>query len=92
MSVPTILYPGDPADLTLSPGDRYEIAESNASDARRLLRRDWDGDPASLTFDPEGATTLVFRLGGRAARESDPYIDYRLTEARVILDRFRRAR
>lgn len=73
MSVLLLTYPGDPADLVLHRGDRYEIAESDASDARRIVRRDFDGDPASLTFDPGSATSLVFRLGGRAGPVHSPF-------------------
>lgn len=73
MSVPLLLYPGDPADLVLHHGDRYEIAESEHTDARRIVRRDFDGDPTSLTFAPGTATALVFRLGGRGGPVHSPF-------------------
>ena len=69
-----ILFPGDPADLVLSPGDRFEIREARPGFVRTIKRQDFV-DADSLVFDPGEATTLEFVLGGRNRPIHSPFVE-----------------
>lgn len=68
MSVPRILYPGDPADLVLAKGDTITIVDQTSRAFVHGLN--WDGNPARLTFDPGQSATmeLLIRKSGRWPR------------------------
>ena len=87
-----IIYHGSASDLRLSEGDRFEVRASDSSDARTIVRRDFDGTAASLRVDPGGDTDVVFILGGRNRPISSPFVQYSLRWATAILDRMKAAR
>lgn len=64
----TILYTGDPADLTLAKADTITIVDQTSRAFVHGLN--WDGNPARLTFDPGASTTmeLLIRPAGRWPR------------------------
>lgn len=89
MSLQLFLDGGRP--ITLGRGDRFEIAADCGTDALRLVRRDWDGTDAGLTFDPGAATSLVMRkLGSAGIDAPQPALENALKPLRLIYQRSRR--
>lgn len=75
----------------LNAGDRFEIAADLTTDATRLVRRDYNGDPMSLTFDFGAATAVVFRMvGPKSAPVRARYLENQLKPLQLVYQRSRR--
>lgn len=88
MSVELLL---DGSAAVMRKGDRFEILADFTTNADRIVRRDYDGTSASLTFDPGDHASLVLRIVGPAETPVRArYLENQLKPLQLVYQRSRR--